>query len=619
MLGGQVELTSILSRAGRDFLWRWRKETFRERPWTIVALVLLGIVNALAEGLSIGLLIPMLTSLFSNADPFESMGALGRVIRPLFASFAGEHLLLGSLTLIFALVSLRSVTELVAGRVGLSLSGVIGCRLRADLYWRLAHAPYRYIAGAEKGELHALLDTDSWQVAQAIEGFLDLITHVVIALAITATMLAISPGMTALIASLSILYLALFSLTDAFNGRIAVERRRLSEKLSTIEQESMDNMRTIRAFGREAAAHGAFDALGRRIVATDKRKNAVNSMVWAGREPTYILLFALIMLAGIKIGVAGAALIAMLALLHRLQPHLSAINDYRQSWPLLAPSIEKVSGLFAMTDANETAPRPAGEPVGDAIAFEDVDFAYRPEETDDPPAIRGLTMRIPHGRVTALVGPSGSGKTTIANLLLRLYEPQSGRILADGLDIAGIDLAAWRARLSIAGQDAELTSGTLRDNIGYGAPGAGPAEIEQAAAMAGIDDFIRGLPNGYDSVVGHRGLTLSGGQRQRIGLARALLRKDAMLILDEATNALDSLTEERVMKTLRELKGSGTILIITHRLNVARIADHIVVLDRGRAVEEGAPAEVYGRNGLFRRMADAQSVAQQLSREGWLD
>jgi subfamily B ATP-binding cassette protein MsbA len=611
-------LASILSPAGKAFLWKWRRETFRERPWTIVALVVLGIVNALAEGLSIGLLIPMLTSLFSDADPFSAMGGLGEVLRPVFAIFGTRHLLLASLGLIFSLVVLRSVAELIANRISMSLSGLIGLRLRADLYGRIAGVPFQYIASAEKGELYALLDTDSWQVAQAIQGFLQVLTHFVIAVAMTATMLAISARMTLLVAVLSIAYVALFSVTDRFNGRIASKRRQLVERLSTIEQESMDNMRTIRAFGREASSHRAFDEVGQQVHAIEKRKSDVNGLLLAFREPAYILLFALTLVVG-RIGVSGAALIAILALLHRAQPHLTAINDYRQNWPQLAPSIEKISNLFAMTDAQPNVAGEHGASVKEAIAFEDVGFAYRPNDAGDPPAIAGLSMRIPHHKVTALVGPSGSGKTTIANLLLRLYAPQSGRIVADGTDITDLDLTEWRAGLSLAGQDAELSSGTLGENIAYGSPDATPAAIEHAATLAGIDDFIRSLPHGYDTPVKHRGLTLSGGQRQRIGLARALLRKDAMLILDEATNALDSLTEERVMRSLRELKGSATILIITHRLNVARIADHIVVLDRGRAVEEGSPTDVYNDNGLFRRMVDAQSFAQQLNQEGWLD
>jgi ABC-type multidrug transport system fused ATPase/permease subunit len=175
-----VTFASILSPAGKAFLWKWRRETFRERPWTIVALVVLGIVNALAEGLSIGLLIPMLTSLFSDADPFSAMGGLGEALRPVFALFGARHLLLASLALIFSLVVLRSVAEMFATRLSMSLSGRIGLRLRADLYGRIAGVPFQYIASAEKGELYALLDTDSWQVAQAIQGFLQVLTQVLI-------------------------------------------------------------------------------------------------------------------------------------------------------------------------------------------------------------------------------------------------------------------------------------------------------------------------------------------------------------------------------------------------------------------------------------------------------
>jgi subfamily B ATP-binding cassette protein MsbA len=210
--------------------------------------------------------------------------------------------------------------------------------------------------------------------------------------------------------------------------------------------------------------------------------------------------------------------------------------------------------------------------------------------------------------MTAIVGVSGAGKTTLSNLLFRFHDPQSGQITVDGVPLTEIDLSWWRRQLSIAGQDADLISGTIRDNIAYGLSEVAADRVVDAARKASAHAFISALPMGYDTRVGERGILLSGGQRQRIGLARALIRESGILVLDEATNSLDSMTEAEVLASLEALHGT-TVIVIAHRLSTTRMADQIVVLSGGRVVESGTPAVLYQEDGLFSKMVKLQELS----------
>jgi subfamily B ATP-binding cassette protein MsbA len=240
------------------------------------------------------------------------------------------------------------------------------------------------------------------------------------------------------------------------------------------------------------------------------------------------------------------------------------------------------------------------------IAMEAVTFVYGDDSLQ--PALNRVSFLIPAGSVTAVVGTSGAGKSTLVNLLCRFYDPNAGRITVDGTDLRELSLKDWRRRIGVAGQDAELMTGTVAENIAYGRPEASEEEIRTAAQLANAAEFIEDLPERWDTRVGARGLRLSGGQRQRIGLARALLCKPSLLILDEATNALDSLSETAVQQTLEQLRGGTTILVIAHRLSTIRDADYVVVLSNGEVVEQGRPGDLFSANGVFSKLYELQSL-----------
>ncbi len=271
-----------------------------------------------------------------------------------------------------------------------------------------------------------------------------------------------------------------------------------------------------------------------------------------------------------------------------------------------AGATERLMELLSAT-ADITAPdEPASLPaeVRGEIAFENVDFSYpaRPDDT----ALSSVSLAIPPARTVAIVGPSGAGKSTLFQLLLRLYDPQGGRITIDGVDIRSLDPRALRDTMSIVQQNAPLFSGSVSDNIRFGRPDASDAEIREAAEVANAHGFIEALPEGYDTQLGEQASTLSGGQRQRLAIARAVLRKAPILLLDEATSALDSESEQIIQSAFDVLSRDRTTLVIAHRLATVRNADSIIVMDEGQVVDQGTHEELLARGGLYARYIELQ-------------
>jgi ATP-binding cassette subfamily B protein len=265
----------------------------------------------------------------------------------------------------------------------------------------------------------------------------------------------------------------------------------------------------------------------------------------------------------------------------------------------LAELLDEVPAIRIPADP-VALPRP---PVG-SVALENVSFSY--PARDDLPVLEGLDFAVRPGETVAVVGASGAGKSTLFALLMRFYDPDTGRVLLDGVDVARADPAAVRARMAIVPQDVTIFAGTVRENIAFGRPEADDRAIRAAAVAALADDFVKNLPDGYETLVGERGITLSGGQRQRIAIARAILKDAPVLLLDEATSALDAESEKLVQRALEGLMKGRTTLVIAHRLATVLKADRILVMDRGQIVEEGTHQSLVARGGAYARLAKLQ-------------
>ncbi len=267
--------------------------------------------------------------------------------------------------------------------------------------------------------------------------------------------------------------------------------------------------------------------------------------------------------------------------------------------------------MFNLLDTEaEIVDVPNAEPLivtDGAIRFDNVAFGYEAERI----ILKGVSLDVPAGTSLAVVGPSGAGKSTLARLLYRFYEPTSGQITIDGQDISAVTQASLRGAIGIVPQDTVLFNDTIGYNIGYGREGSSQQEIEGAARGASIDTFIAALPNGYESMVGERGLKLSGGEKQRVAIARTLLKDPPVLILDEATSALDSRTEEAIQATLNAAARGRTSIIIAHRLSTIANADQIVVLDDGKVAERGTHGELLAKNGLYAELWNRQAAERE--------
>jgi ATP-binding cassette subfamily B protein len=271
-----------------------------------------------------------------------------------------------------------------------------------------------------------------------------------------------------------------------------------------------------------------------------------------------------------------------------------------------AGATERLMEILATEPAIKAPEHPLAlpSPAKGEVVFEDVTFRY--PSRPDHKALHGVSFSARPGEAVALVGPSGAGKSTVFQLMLRFFDPQEGRILFDGVNIAETDPRALRRNIALVSQDPAIFAGTVFDNIRYGRPEAGAAEVRQAAIAAAADEFILRLPDGYEARMGERGVTLSGGQRQRIAIARAILRNAPLLLLDEATSALDAENERLVQQGLSNLMAGRTTIVIAHRLATIQRLKRIVVMDQGRIVAEGAHAELVARGGLYARLASLQ-------------
>jgi subfamily B ATP-binding cassette protein MsbA len=285
------------------------------------------------------------------------------------------------------------------------------------------------------------------------------------------------------------------------------------------------------------------------------------------------------------------------------------VQDLAKMSNTIAQTAVAIERVKAILDADDIVPeRPDARSPGalkGEIAFEGVAFAYDPKA----PVLKDVNAKIAPGQFVGIVGPTGGGKSTVVSMVPRFYDPVKGRVLVDGADLKDLRLAELRAQIGFVLQDTVLFRGTIHDNIAYGRPDATEAEIVEAAKLANADEFIARMPDGYNTMVGERGLTLSGGQRQRIGIARAIVRNAPILILDEPTAALDTESEKLVIEALERLMKGRTVLTIAHRLSTIRDAHKIIVLKDGVVAEEGTHDELVKRNGIYAELYRVQAGA----------
>jgi ABC-type multidrug transport system fused ATPase/permease subunit len=576
--------------------WRVVAVCARGYAWAAPLLAVLGLLASLAEVLAVGLVVAFFYEAIGPGVQAAQLGGVaGRALQAV-TGLAGATAA-GLAAAVFVLVAGKALIRVLHDMLVAQIKHSITERARAAVYAQFLDVSYGYIQSKDRGDLLHVMSAQSWAVAEAFYCLARLGSNI-LAIALFATiLLAISWQITLIAAVGAIVVFGLMRV-------IAIPARRLGEAATAENQEMsrqmlsmLQGMRTIRAYGQEAARKRIFQQASRRTRQVFVRMDQVCSAITPISEITYLGVLALIVWVAASSGTPFAATLACVALLYRLQPHLREFEGNLLALVRLAPPVAAVGAALERNDKNY--PPDGSRPFAglkNEIRFEDVWLTY---EQADTPSLRGLNFSIRANRTTALIGPSGAGKTSIIGLLLRLYEPSRGRIIVDGIPLSDFQRQTWLRQVAVAGQDVELVDDTIAANIRLARPDATQQEIEQAARLAGIHQFIAALPDGYDSFIGTQGLNLSGGQRQRIGLARALICRPQLLILDEATNAVDAPLESEIRANIATAMKGGTMLIITHRLDSLQQIDHLVRIADGVIVESTTSPEP----SMFRRRA----------------
>ena len=568
----------------------------RHYPWLVPVLVALGLVASFAEGLGIGLLIPVLDEVI-GAHGGQSSGPLATSLQTLTAWIPDDQRLWMLGAIIVALVALKTVLMIANAGVSMWASSRLGHDLRLRLGHAMLHSDYGYVTGLDQGRVVNLFESQSDRAGEAMTLFAGFVSAACTVLVFVLLLALLSWQLTLVVVAV-VLPVSLF--VRAMTRRASGLGRALLGACATLTTrvlEVVGSVRTIRLFGGEDQEARAFAQASNGVRRAEFRAGLMTGSIQPLVEFLYVPVFFAVLALALRSGTSLAVLFAFLALLYRLQTPLKRLDHLRVELSTRAAAFESFVQLLA-----EAAERPARSghipagPLTDSVVLEGVDFAFAGAQV---PVLSGVSLTIRRGTVVALVGRSGSGKSTLVNLICGLYQPTAGCIRIDGVALADLDVRTWRRRVAFAGQDADLLEGTIRDNVAFGSPEASEADVREALRLAHASEFVAALPNEIDTEVGPRGASLSGGQRQRIALARAFLRAPDLLILDEATNALDGITEAAIQDAIDTLSRRSTILLIAHRLDTLRKADEVIVLEAGRVAERGPPQRLLAAEGLL--------------------
>ncbi len=583
-------------------LWRITAMAFRHR-WRMAVAIAATVLAAVFQ-----LFVPQ----FVGQAVDQAQGLLAGAVEGDAAGAEARRALLVTALLLMGVSVLRGLFAMLQNYQGEAVGHLIGYRLRRAYYRKLQTLSFAWHDRVHSGDLmtRGILDIEGvrlWVSTGVLR--MILLTILIGGGAVILLRIDVALGLIALS------FVPLVGIRASFARlKLRATWLRLQEELAELTkvmEENLGGIRVVRAFAAQGFELVRFDRIAAGAAAIARRR----ILLFVGNTTQITFIYFLAMTLVLWVG--GAKTIAGEISLGQLAEFLAFMAilqmPVRQiGW--MINSIARASScggrLFAALDLQPSvADRPGAKPLAvgaGVLRFEDVDFQY-PSWTHDRRTLSGITLEARPGKTIGIVGPPGSGKSTIAHLMGRYYDVTGGRITIDGQDIREVTLASLRRAVNIVQQQPYLFTSSIEHNVAYGDPWAGRSRIQRSAAAAQLHDYIAGLPMGYDTLVGERGVSLSGGQRQRLSIARGIMPESAVLVLDDSTAAVDAATERRIRAALAELVAERAVIIIAHRLSSLMQADEILFLDQGRIVERGSHAELIAQGGRYRALYDLQS------------
>jgi ATP-binding cassette subfamily C protein len=582
------------------------KRLARLAGWRFLAVLFLLLGNGLLEGAGLLLLIPLLDAIGFDVHQ-GAVGHLAAVVQRGLA-LAGLAPTLPLVLCVFVIVNaLLALTRRAQAILAATLEQEVVQRTAERLYVAVMRMDWLSFARMRASDLTVALTSECERVGLAASQLLSLAAAAVVTLVYAGLALKVSPSMSLAVFGAGAVIVVLLRRRTQTSAALGDSYADAVREYQAVIHDDLSGMKIIKSFVAGDRSASRFAGVAERIarVRQDSTRNYANSTFWV-EVGSVVALSVLVFVAVAGLNFGATSLLMLLFLFARIVPRVASLQHSINYYANVLPSVRRVADLERRCELAAEAAEASAPDVDlrSGLAVESVAFRYAP---DGASILSDVSLTISAGEVAAIVGPSGSGKTTLADIVMGLLSPSGGSVAVDSERLTDRSRSGWRRRIAYVSQDTFLFHDTIRANLLWAVPSATDNEIAAALTMASAE-FVHELPEGLGTVVGDRGVRLSGGERQRLALARALLRRPSLLVLDEATSALDPENERRVLDAIGRLRGSMTILLVTHRLSTLAVADVIHVLEGGRIVESGPwtrlTADLQGR---FNQLRQAQS------------